>query len=154
MSRWYIWLSWSWEHGCPKHVEYRNKYIRKELCVKLVIYKIYTEMNGQQNIKSRILTRHFSKTCSSTPVAFTSATDILGPKVRSSLLLSFRLFSKSPYRFRTCGTTTTSSPHASNNSQWISMRQKCFDHENRITLWTFSRDQVSKVFVSAPPLIP
>ena len=26
-------------HGCSKHVEYRNKHIQKELCVKLVIYK-------------------------------------------------------------------------------------------------------------------
>jgi hypothetical protein len=28
----------------------------KELCVKLVIYKVYTEMHGQQNIKSFTLT--------------------------------------------------------------------------------------------------
>jgi hypothetical protein len=27
--------------------------MKKELCVKLVIYKDYTEMNGQQNIKLR-----------------------------------------------------------------------------------------------------
>ena len=57
--------------------------------------------------KARILARHFSKICSSTPVAFTSAIDILSPKVWSSLLLSFRLFSKSPSRFLTCCTAIT-----------------------------------------------
>jgi hypothetical protein len=41
-------------HDCPKHVENRNKRtIKKELWVKLVIYKDYTEMQGQQNIKFR-----------------------------------------------------------------------------------------------------
>ena len=46
------WPSWWWVHGCSKHVENWNKHIRKkELCVKLVIYKEYTEMHGQQNIK-------------------------------------------------------------------------------------------------------
>ena len=38
-------------HGCSKHVEYQNKHIRKELCVRLVIYKNYTETHGQQNLK-------------------------------------------------------------------------------------------------------
>ena len=38
-------------HDCPKHVENRNKHTRKELCIKLVIYKDYTKMHGQQNIK-------------------------------------------------------------------------------------------------------
>ena len=43
------------EHGvCSKHVEYRNKRIRKELCVKLVVYKNHTKMRGQQNIKSQV----------------------------------------------------------------------------------------------------
>ena len=29
MSYWYNWFSWWWAHGCSKHVEYRNKHIRK-----------------------------------------------------------------------------------------------------------------------------
>jgi hypothetical protein len=37
--------------GFPKHVENRNRHTYKKLCVKLVIYKDYTEMHGQQNIK-------------------------------------------------------------------------------------------------------
>jgi len=36
---------------CSKHLENCNKYIRKELCIKLVVYKNYTEMHGQQNLK-------------------------------------------------------------------------------------------------------
>jgi len=52
MSYWYNRFSWCWAQWCSKHVENRNKYIRKiELCVKLVIYKNWTEMHGQQNIK-------------------------------------------------------------------------------------------------------
>jgi hypothetical protein len=35
---------------CSKHVEARNKYIKKE-CVKLVINQNYVKMHGQQNIK-------------------------------------------------------------------------------------------------------
>jgi len=40
--------------AAPKHVENRNKHTlkRKEVCVKLVIYKDYTEMlHGHQNMK-------------------------------------------------------------------------------------------------------
>jgi len=51
---WYNWFSWWWEQGCSKHVENWNKYEyirKKELCVKLVIYKHWTEMHGQQTIK-------------------------------------------------------------------------------------------------------
>jgi hypothetical protein len=45
-------------HGCPKHVENRNKHTWKDLCVKLVIYKDYTEIHGQQNTKTHVyLTR-------------------------------------------------------------------------------------------------
>jgi hypothetical protein len=51
MLYWYNWSSWWWARGCSKHVENWNKRIEKELCVKLVIYKNYTEMHGQQNIK-------------------------------------------------------------------------------------------------------
>jgi hypothetical protein len=36
---------------CSKHVEARNKYIKKE-CVKLTINQNYVEMHGQQNIKN------------------------------------------------------------------------------------------------------
>ena len=56
---WYNWLSWWWAQGCSKPVENRNKYIWKELCVKLVIYWNYTEMHGHQNIK------YHSSVCSS-----------------------------------------------------------------------------------------
>jgi hypothetical protein len=49
---WHNWLSWWWAQGCSKHVENWNKYIKKELCVKLVIYWNYTEMHGHHNIKS------------------------------------------------------------------------------------------------------
>ena len=48
---WYNWLFWWWTRSCSKHVENRNKYIQKGLCVKLVIYRNYTEMHGHQNIK-------------------------------------------------------------------------------------------------------
>jgi len=45
-----IQFSWWWAHECSKHVEIWNKHIRKkELCVKVVIYKNHTEMHGQQN---------------------------------------------------------------------------------------------------------
>ena len=54
---WYNWFSWWWAHSCSKHVEYRNKHIRKELCVKLVICNNYTEMHRQQNIKLFMLPR-------------------------------------------------------------------------------------------------
>jgi hypothetical protein len=33
---WYNWFSWWWARGCSKHVENWNKYVEKELCVKLV----------------------------------------------------------------------------------------------------------------------
>jgi hypothetical protein len=46
----YNWFSWWWARGCSKHVENWNKHIEKELCVKMVIYKNYTEMHGQQNV--------------------------------------------------------------------------------------------------------
>ena len=48
---WYNWLFWWWTRSCSKHVENQNKYIQKGLCVKLVIYRNYTEMHGHQNIK-------------------------------------------------------------------------------------------------------
>jgi hypothetical protein len=41
MLYWYNWFSWWWARGCSKHVENWNKHIKKELCVKLVIYKNY-----------------------------------------------------------------------------------------------------------------
>jgi hypothetical protein len=44
MLYWYNWFSWLWARGCSQHVEKWNKHIEKELCVKLVIYKNYTEM--------------------------------------------------------------------------------------------------------------
>jgi len=31
MSYWYNWFSWWWVHDCSKHVEYRNKHIRKRI---------------------------------------------------------------------------------------------------------------------------
>jgi hypothetical protein len=51
MLYWYNWFSCCWARGCSKHVENWNKPIEKELCVKLVIYKNYTKIHGQQNIK-------------------------------------------------------------------------------------------------------
>ena len=39
-------------HMAARNMQIIEKtYIKKELCVKLVIYKDYTEMHGQQNIK-------------------------------------------------------------------------------------------------------
>jgi hypothetical protein len=36
--------AWWWARGCSKHTVNWNKHIEKELCVKLVVYKNYTEM--------------------------------------------------------------------------------------------------------------
>jgi hypothetical protein len=50
----YNWFSWWWARGCSKHVENWNKHIEKELCIKLVIYKSYTEMparSAEQKIR-------------------------------------------------------------------------------------------------------
>jgi hypothetical protein len=45
MLYWYNWFSWWWALGCSKHVEKWNKHREERiLCVKLVIYKKYTEM--------------------------------------------------------------------------------------------------------------
>jgi hypothetical protein len=46
MLYWYNWFSWWWARGCSKHIQNWNKHIEKEPCVKLVIYKNYTEMPG------------------------------------------------------------------------------------------------------------
>ena len=43
MTYWYNWLSWWWAHDCSKHVEYRNKHIRK-IIVRQVGY--LQELNG------------------------------------------------------------------------------------------------------------
>ena len=61
MSYWYNWFALWWANGCSKHVEYWKKIniYGKVLCVRLVIYKNYTEMHGQQNIKY-YRTLHFS----------------------------------------------------------------------------------------------
>jgi hypothetical protein len=53
MLYWHNWFSWWWAWGCLKHVENWNKHTEKELCIKLVIYKNYTQMHSQQNIKNR-----------------------------------------------------------------------------------------------------
>ena len=37
-----------------KHVQYRNKHVRKKLCVMLVVHKDRTRMHGQQNIKKQM----------------------------------------------------------------------------------------------------
>jgi hypothetical protein len=44
VSHWYNWFSWWWAHGCPKHVENRNKHIRKNCASIWFIYKDYTKM--------------------------------------------------------------------------------------------------------------
>ena len=59
MSYWYKWFSWRWAQGCSKHVENWNKYIRKiESCIRLVVFKNWTEMHGQQNIKFKLNVCH------------------------------------------------------------------------------------------------
>jgi hypothetical protein len=53
ISYWYNWFSWWWARGCSKHVENWNKHVEKELCVKLLIYKIhaiYYVYSGFQHI--------------------------------------------------------------------------------------------------------
>jgi hypothetical protein len=52
MLYWYNWFSWWWARGCSKRAENWNKHTEKELCVKLVVCKNYTEMHGQQNLNS------------------------------------------------------------------------------------------------------
>jgi hypothetical protein len=51
VSHWYSYFSWWWAHGCPKHVENRNKHIRKNCASSWFIYKDYTKMHGQQYVK-------------------------------------------------------------------------------------------------------
>jgi hypothetical protein len=59
MLYWCSWFSWWWARGHSKHVENLNKHIEKELCVKFVIYKNYTEMHGRQNIKYLLVRKKF-----------------------------------------------------------------------------------------------
>jgi hypothetical protein len=46
---WYNWFSWWWARGYSKHVENWNEHIGKELRVKLVIYRNYTEMAARSS---------------------------------------------------------------------------------------------------------
>ena len=43
-------FSWWWAHGCPKHVEKRNKYIKQKCTPSWIYLQDCTRMHGQQNI--------------------------------------------------------------------------------------------------------
>ena len=45
-------FSWWWAHGCPKHVEKRNKYTKKNCVPSLIYLQDCSRMHGQQNIKN------------------------------------------------------------------------------------------------------
>ena len=48
--QWYNQFSWWWAHGCPKHVENRNKHLRKKLCIKFVYLQRSMPMAGFEPI--------------------------------------------------------------------------------------------------------
>ena len=51
-------FSWWWVHGCPKHVEKRNKYIKQNCAPSWICLQDCSRMHGQQNIKwSRLYTK-------------------------------------------------------------------------------------------------
>jgi hypothetical protein len=50
VSSWYSYFPWWWKHGCPKHVESRNKHKRKT-ALGWFYLQDYTRMHGKQNIK-------------------------------------------------------------------------------------------------------
>ena len=43
-------FSWWWAHGCPKHVEKRNEYIKQNCARSWTYLRNYTGLYGQQNI--------------------------------------------------------------------------------------------------------
>ena len=42
-------FSWWWAHGCPKHVEKRNKYIKQNCAPSWTYLQDYTGMHAQRN---------------------------------------------------------------------------------------------------------
>jgi len=42
-------FSWWWAHGCPKHVEKWNKYIKENCALSWIYLQVYTGMYSQQN---------------------------------------------------------------------------------------------------------
>jgi hypothetical protein len=53
---WYNLFSWWWVRRSSKHVENWNKHIEKKLCVKLVIYRNYTEMAARSTEHKHLIT--------------------------------------------------------------------------------------------------
>ena len=53
VSHRYSYFSWWWAHSRPKHVEKRNKHIKKNCAPSWLYLQDYTRMHGQQNIKKR-----------------------------------------------------------------------------------------------------
>jgi hypothetical protein len=51
VSHRYSYFSWWWAHSCSKHVEKRNKHIKKNCAPSWLYLQDYTRMHGQQNIK-------------------------------------------------------------------------------------------------------
>jgi len=51
VSHRYSKFSWWWVHGCPKHVEKRNKYTKQNCTPSWVYLQDCTRMHAQQNIK-------------------------------------------------------------------------------------------------------
>ena len=60
VSHWYSYFSWWWAHGCPKHVENRNKHTCKICASSSFIYEGYTRLHGQQSV-SRIQLTHIAE---------------------------------------------------------------------------------------------
>ena len=48
-------FQWWWAHGCPKHIEKRNKYIKQNCALILIYLQDYSGIHCQHNIKSRKL---------------------------------------------------------------------------------------------------
>ena len=51
-------FSWQWAHGCQKHVEKINKYIKQNCAPSWTYLQDYTGRQGQQNIKFRYCLYH------------------------------------------------------------------------------------------------
>ena len=51
VSQRYSNIPWWWTHGCPKHVEKRNKYTKQNCAPSWIYLQDCTRMHGQQNIR-------------------------------------------------------------------------------------------------------
>ena len=60
MSHRYSNYSWWWVHGCPKHVEKRNKYTKQNFAPSWMYLQDCTRMHDEQKLKKAILP-NFSK---------------------------------------------------------------------------------------------